>query len=50
VLDDTGEVAGGLLIFLRDGHLHSLEVFSYGDPLPMPAPSQVTWETRHQNH
>ena len=43
VLDVTGEVAGGLLLFLRHGLLQSLEVYSYGDPLPMPALSRVQW-------
>lgn len=44
VLDETGEVVGGLLLFLRNGFLQSLEVFSYGAPLPMPAPDRVGWE------
>jgi hypothetical protein len=44
VLGATGEVAGGLLLFLRNGRLQSLEVYSYGDPLPMPTPDRVRWE------
>jgi hypothetical protein len=33
-----------VLLFLRNGLLQSLEVYSYGDPLPMPALDQVRWE------
>jgi hypothetical protein len=45
VLDVTGAEAGGLLLFLRNGLLQSLEVYSYSDPLPMPALGRVRWET-----
>ena len=44
VLDTAGEVAGGLLLFLRNGLLQSLEVYSHGDPLPMPVPGRVRWK------
>ena len=44
VLGAAGEVVGGLLLLLRNGLLQSLEVYSYGDPLPMPAPGRVRWE------
>lgn len=44
VLDATGGVVGGLLLFLRNGLLQSLEVYSYGDPLPMPVPERVRWK------
>lgn len=44
VLDDDGEVIGGLLLFVRDGRLFDLEVFSVGHhPLPMPDVSHVRW-------
>jgi hypothetical protein len=44
MFDTTEEIAGGLLLFLRNGLMQSLEVYSSGDPLPMPAPDQVRWE------
>lgn len=50
VLDTSGEVAGGLLLFLHNGLLLSLEVYSYGDPLVMPDPSVAStfrWNPVH---
>ncbi len=45
MLGVTGAEVGGLLLFLRNGLLQSLEVYSYSDPLPMPALDRVRWET-----
>jgi hypothetical protein len=36
VLDDRGKAVGGLLLFLADGMLHDLEVWSVGNPLDLP--------------
>lgn len=36
VLDEDGEAVGGLLLFLDDGRLRDLEVWSVGDPLQLP--------------
>jgi hypothetical protein len=36
VLDEQGQAIGGLLLFLDDGLLHDLEVWSVGDPLDLP--------------
>lgn len=40
---------GGMIVFLivflsDDGYLWSLEVHSYGDPLPLPEPDHIRWE------
>lgn len=35
--------SGGVILFLTEGRLGSLEVYSYGDPLPLPDPDQVVW-------
>jgi hypothetical protein len=43
VLGDDGKPIGGLLLFLDDGRLTGLEVYSFDDPLPMPLPDQVRW-------
>lgn len=43
VTDTVGVEVGGLILFLRDGMLQSLEVYSHSEPLPMPGPDQVTW-------
>jgi hypothetical protein len=44
VLGADGEAIGGLLLFLKDGLLSSLEVYSYDEPLPLPEPRRVIWE------
>jgi hypothetical protein len=36
VLDDQGQAIGGLLLFLDDGMLHDLEVWSADEPLDLP--------------
>lgn len=44
VLGADGEDIGGLLLFVKDGLLSSLEVYAYDEPLPLPEPRQVIWE------
>ena len=39
--DDADQ--GGILLFLTDGLLASLEVYSYFDPMPMPSLDRVEW-------
>lgn len=43
VHDTNGDEIGGLILFVRDGMLLSLEIYSHDDPLPLPRPEQVTW-------
>lgn len=44
VVGAGGEPIGGLLLFVDDGRLSSLEVYSLvDDPLPMPLPERVQW-------
>jgi hypothetical protein len=43
VLDMGGKDVGGLLLFLRGGMLASLEVYSFGEPLSLPAVDNVSW-------
>ncbi len=46
VVDADGEPIGGLLLFVDDGRLSGLEVYSIADdPLPVPLPERVRWET-----
>jgi hypothetical protein len=47
VLDADAEDIGGLLLFLGEGLLSSLEVYSHFDPLPLPELSQVTGRRCH---
>jgi hypothetical protein len=37
VLDEAGQTIGGLLLFLDEGRLHDLEVWSMGEPLDLPS-------------
>ncbi len=39
--DERGEPLGSVLLFTCDGLLSSLEVCTYGDPQPMPAPQRL---------
>ena len=44
VLDGSGRVAGGLLLFVQGGRLSCLEVHSLGDdPAPMPSADRVQY-------
>jgi len=43
VFDSAGNGLGGLLLFLQDGFLASLEVYSNDEPLPLPALETVRW-------
>ena len=46
VLDAAGEQIGGVLLFLVEGRLAGLEVYSFDEPLPaVPAPERVSWGT-----
>jgi hypothetical protein len=46
VLDDDGSVVGGVLAIVRNGRLLDIEVFSLGDPLPLPDVAHVRWKER----
>ncbi len=44
VVDADGAAVGGLLLFVDDGRLSALEVYSLDDEvLAMPAPDRVIW-------
>jgi hypothetical protein len=43
VLDPNGAAVGGLLLFVTDGMLASLEVYAYDQPLPLPTIDRVRW-------
>ena len=46
ITDSSGNVIGGLILFVVDGYLASLEVYSYDiEPLPLPALEAVEWVT-----
>ena len=44
VTDESGDVVGSLILFLKDGLLSSLEIASWFDPLPLPRFDQVVWD------
>jgi hypothetical protein len=41
----AGEEVGGLILFIKDGMLLSLEIYSHEEPLPLPRLEQVTWRS-----
>lgn len=43
VVGAEGQPIGGLLLFLDDGWLSLLEVYSFGEPLLLPPPHRVRW-------
>lgn len=43
VVASDGSDLGGLILFVRDGLLQSLEVYSHSEPLPLPKPGEVKW-------
>ena len=48
VWDEAGEAVGGLLLFVEGGRLSSLEVYSYLEPLPLPALDRVTFNVKNE--
>ena len=44
ILDDDGEVVGGIIVLLRDGVLDDVDVHSFTDgPLPFPTLASIRW-------
>lgn len=44
VMDADGEPIGGVVLWVTDGLLSSLEVYSYDKPIPLPAVDSVEWQ------
>jgi len=45
VVDAAGEPIGGVLLFVEHGRLAGLEVHALDEPVPLPRPQRVGWET-----
>jgi hypothetical protein len=41
VLSETGASEGGLIVFVQDGYLSCLEIYSYGEPAALPAAERI---------
>lgn len=48
VLDEEGDPAGGVLLFVRHGRLDNLDVYSVGDE-PLQLPDADRWRLVHQS-
>jgi hypothetical protein len=48
VLDAGGDPIGGILLFVAQGRLAGLEVYSYDEPLPLPVADRVRWESQER--
>ena len=44
VTNESGDVIGSLILFVKDGLLSSLEIASWSDPLPLPRFDHVVWD------
>jgi hypothetical protein len=44
VLNPDGEPVGGVLLWVEDGLLSSIEVYWYDSPIPLPAVRSVVWQ------
>jgi hypothetical protein len=44
VLDLDGETIGGVVLWVEDGLLSSIEVHWYDSPIPLPAARSVEWQ------
>jgi hypothetical protein len=44
VMDDSGEVVGGIAVLLQDGYLYDVDVYSFGEaPIAVPRLENVRW-------
>lgn len=41
VLSADGESMGGLIVFARDGYLSCMEIYTWGDPAPLPSLERI---------
>jgi hypothetical protein len=41
VLSESGVSEGGLIVFVRDGYLSCLEIYSHGEPLALPVVDRI---------
>lgn len=41
VLSPTGALEGGLILFVRDGYLACLEIYSHGEPVALPSVDRI---------
>lgn len=41
VFSETGDPEGGLILFVRDGYVSCLEIYSHGEPAPLPPVDRI---------
>lgn len=46
IVDESGVSVGGMVLTVRDGRLHDVDVHSWFDVLPFPTIDQVRWHLR----
>ncbi|MGH1489862.1 MAG: hypothetical protein ACRBK7_10795 [Acidimicrobiales bacterium] len=46
IVDDTGASLGGMMLTIRSGRLHDVDVHSWFDELLFPTADQVRWHHR----
>jgi hypothetical protein len=43
IVNSEGESVGGMVLFIKSGFLHDVDVHSWFDELPFPTLSQIRW-------
>ena len=46
IIDESGVSAGGMMLTIRNGRLHDVDVHSWFDELPFPTVEQIRWRPR----
>ncbi|MEM7272007.1 MAG: hypothetical protein AAF547_02900 [Actinomycetota bacterium] len=48
IVDENGASIGGMMLTIRNGRLHDVDVHSWFDDFPFPSIEQVRWHQRNQ--
>ncbi len=46
IVDRSGVSVGGMMLTIRNGRLHDVDVYSWFDKVPFPAVDQIRWQPR----
>lgn len=46
IVDENGVSVGGMMLTIRNGRLHDVDIHSWFDELPFPSIGQVRWHLR----
>lgn len=49
ILDESGASIGGMMLTIRNGRLHDVDVHSWFDEIPFPTVDQIRWHRRTES-